>query len=179
MTEMPAAGEPDELIEAFWREARVRAKLNPVPVCMGVGALESVRPPAWAFGDQPRMADELAALVVAGVKTATSSAQRDYEAGDEPLPRPGDLGIVLDGAGRPQALIVTTEVSVVPFDQVSADHAHAEGEGDRSLSYWRRAHRDFFTRAAEQRGGAGFTPDMPVVLERFEVLVPVGVKRGA
>lgn len=169
----------DELIEAFWAEARVRGKLNPAPSYMGVGALESVRPAAWAFGDTPELADELAALVVAGKKTATSSALRDYEAEGAPLPQPGDLGIVLDGAGRPRALIVTTDVQVVPFNQVSEEHARAEGEGDLSLDYWRREHAHFFgvdgadnartdTKDAAQADENG---NLQVVLERFKLLV--------
>jgi uncharacterized protein YhfF len=57
---------------------------------------------------------------------------------------------------------------VVPFDEVDADHARDEGEGDGSLEHWRRVHeRDFTEHAA-----GGFQPDMPVVLERFRVLYP-------
>ena len=33
---------------------------------------------------------------------------------------------------------------MVPFDEVSKEHAYKEGEGDRSLAYWRYAHEDFF-----------------------------------
>ena len=32
----------------------------------------------------------------------------------------------------------------VPFDEVSKEHAYKEGEGDRSLAYWRDVHEDFF-----------------------------------
>ena len=72
----------------------------------------------------------------------------------------------MDGAGEPRALIRTTDVRVVPFSQVDADHAAAEAEGDGSLERWRSGHRDFFERTI------GFTEDMPVVLERFELLYP-------
>lgn len=33
---------------------------------------------------------------------------------------------------------------LVPFDQVSERHAWLEGEGDRSLAYWREVHREAF-----------------------------------
>ena len=66
------------------------------------------------------------------------------------------LGIVLDGAGHPRALVVTTEARVVPFDQVDADHARDEGEGDGSLEHWREVHERFFTEHAD----GGFQPDM-------------------
>lgn len=158
----------DPAVSAFWEVAKRRAKLASLPGYFGPGALESLMPPAWAFGGTPEQADELLRLVLDGTKTATASALWDYEADDDPLPEPGGLSIVLDGEGRPRALIATTAVRVVPFDEVDADHARAEGEGDLSLEFWREAHREFFSAFASH--DRGFAPDMPVVLETFEVL---------
>lgn len=161
----------DDELDAFWDIAREHAHLAGVPVYMGANPVRTLRPPAWAFGATPEQSDELLALVLDGTKTATSSAHADYvddgEDGEE-LPEPGMLGIVLDGAGHPRALVATTEVRVVPFDQVDADHARDEGEGDGSLEHWRAVHERFFTEHAD----GGFLPGMPVVLERFRVLYP-------
>jgi hypothetical protein len=77
-------------------------------------------------------------------KTATSSLLWSYEAEDEPLPTEGEVSIVCDGQGRPLALLRLTDVTVTNLDDVSERHAFAEGEGDRTLAYWRRAHEDFF-----------------------------------
>lgn len=162
-------------IDAFWTDAKILAGLNPTGYYTGTTPVEALQPPAWSFGASPQQADELLQLVLAGVKTATASALWDYEAEDDPLPTEGTLSIVLDGAGHPKALIRTTAVGVVPFDQVDEAHAHAEGEGDRSLAHWRREHERFFSEHASHE--KGFTPDMPVVLEHFEVLVPVGLRR--
>lgn len=158
-------------IERFWTVARSRAKLSTLPGYLPATMLEMVPPPAWSFGATSEQADALLALVLDGTKTATASARSSYDApagteAGEPLPEPGTLGIVLDGAGRPRALVVTTQVQVVAFDRVDADHADAEGEGDRSLAHWREVHERFF---AEHAPG-GFRADMPVVLERFDVL---------
>jgi len=62
-------------------------------------------------------------------------------------------------------------VEVVRFDEVSEEFAAAEGEGDRSLAFWREAHWAAFSREFEgmQRSPQ---PDMPVVCERFEVVFP-------
>ena len=49
-----------------------------------------------SFGDSPKMATELADLVVAGIKRATASAARDDGQGREPMPKPGDLVMMLD-----------------------------------------------------------------------------------
>ena len=123
----------DNELDAFWEIAREHAKLAGVPVFSGADPVRALRPPAWAFGATPEQSDELLALVLDGTKTATASAHADYVKEGEELPAPGTLGIVLDGAGHPRALVVTTETRVVPFDQVDADHARDEGEGDGSL----------------------------------------------
>lgn len=159
----------DELHE-FWELAKVKAKLNRFEVYVGASPLSAVVPPAWAFGATAVQADDLLALVLAGTKTATAGALDDYHAAGEPLPEAGALAILLDGSGHPRALIEFTSVRVVPFDQVDAQHAFAEGEGDRSLTHWRRTHEDFFSRYADH--DLGFRPDMPIVLEHFRVLYP-------
>lgn len=156
----------DNELDAFWEIAREHAKLAGVPVFSGADPVRSLRPPAWAFGATPEQSDELLGLVLDGTKTATASAQADYVKEGESLPEPGMLGIVLDGAGHPRALVVTTETRVLPFDEVDADHAREEGEGDGSLDHWRVTHQNFFTEHAD----GGFSSDMPVVLERFRVL---------
>lgn len=127
---------------------------------------------AFAFGDGAAMADELAALVLQGTKRATAGALWAFEAEGEALPRPGDLSIVTDGSGTPRCVIETLSVEVVPFRDVTAAFAHTEGEGDRSLAYWRRVHRAFFTRECAAVGRA-FDEAMPVVCERFEVRFPL------
>jgi uncharacterized protein YhfF len=124
---------------------------------------------AWSFGDGPEMADRLGGLVLAGRKTATCSALWELEAEGEPVPRPGEVSIVLDGTGEPLCIIETTEVEVRRFDEVDEAFARDEGEGDRSLAYWREAHRGFFSRTLPGIGRR-FSEDMPLVCERFRVI---------
>lgn len=123
---------------------------------------------AWAFGDSKEMADELAVLVLKGTKTATASNYRLYE-DDEELPYVGLHNIILNGTGQAVAVVVTTSVEIVPFDEVTEEHAYLEGEGDRSLEYWREVHRDFFAREFAEIDQA-FHEKIPVVCERFEVV---------
>lgn len=56
----------------------------------------------------------------------------------------GDYSIVLDGSGVPVCITQTERVEIKSFNKVTADHAHLEGEGNRSLEYWRKVHKDFF-----------------------------------
>ena len=170
MTQSEFVPERSEEVEAFWREAARHARFDGMPGYFGSTPLASVPPPAWAFGGTPEQADALLDLVLSGAKTATSTALWEFEVEQEPLPEPGTLSIVLDGAGHPRALLATTGVDVVPFERVDAEHARLEGEGDRSLAHWREVHERFFrTHRSHDRE---FAPDMPVVLERFAVLYP-------
>jgi uncharacterized protein YhfF len=121
---------------------------------------------AWSFGNTPEMADRLGNLVLQGVKTATASLVWSYETGDEPSPVVGGYSIILDGRGLPLGIIRTTKLYVVPFDEVDEEQAYLEGEGDRSLRYWREAHWEFFEEECRQ---IRRQPDikMPVICERF------------
>ncbi len=121
---------------------------------------------AWQFGDD---ADKLAALVLEGVKTATASAYPLYAIEDEPLPEVGEYSVILDSRGEAVCIIRTERVYVLPFDEVSERHAFLEGEGDRSLEYWRRVHKAFFE--AEMREcGLAFDEKMQVVCEEFSIV---------
>ncbi len=124
---------------------------------------------AEGWGDSPQLADELGALIASGTKTATCSALWEYVAEGEPLPETGLKTIVLDGGGEPLCIIETTEVEVRPYDEVDARFAFEEGEGDRSLEYWREAHWRFFSRTLPKVGKEP-TADMPLVCERFRVI---------
>lgn len=124
---------------------------------------------AWAFGDSKEMADELARLVLEGKKTATASNYILYEVENELLPYAGLHNIILDGEGKAVAVVETTSVEVMPFDEVTEAHAYMEGEGDRSLAYWRDVHETFFKKelAAMNRE---FHDKIPVVCEKFKVV---------
>jgi uncharacterized protein YhfF len=126
---------------------------------------------AFAFGDSPEMADELSHLVLTGPKRATAGLALEFVRDGEPLPRPGDYSIVLNGQGRPVCVIRTTEVEVKPLNQVDDRFAWDEGEGDRTLAWWRAAHDRYFTRQCQQLG-VPFHDDLDVVFERFDLVWP-------
>ena len=124
---------------------------------------------AWAFGNSKEMADVLANLVLDGTKTATASNYALYELEKEELPYAGLLNIILDGDGKAVAIAETISVEVVPFDEVPEEHAYLEGEGDRTLRYWRDVHKTFFKKELENINRE-FNYKIPVVCERFKLL---------
>jgi uncharacterized protein YhfF len=151
----------DNRIEAYWQ-----SYLATLPADSPV---RDERYVAEGWGDSPQMADELGTLISDGTKTATCSAFWEYEAEGDPLPEVGSKTIVLDGKGNPLCIVETTEVVVRPYDEVGAQFAYEEGEGDRSLDYWRDAHWTFFSRTLSNIGKVP-TTDMPLVCERFRVI---------
>lgn len=124
---------------------------------------------AEKFGDSPELADELTALILDGTKTATCSSLWEWEYEAEPLPEIGTLTLLLNGAEEPVCVIETTEVTIRPYNEVDAQFAYEEGEGDRSLEYWRDAHWRFFSRVLPNIDKSP-TQDMPLVCERFRVI---------
>lgn len=118
----------------------------------------------FAFGDTPQMADELLALVLTGVKTATCGALRDFPEDSAARPQVGRRDVVLDGKGRRAAVIETVEVTVCRFDEIDEQFAADEGEGLRTLAAWRECHQAYFER------NGGFAPDMELLCERFRLV---------
>lgn len=105
-------------IQTFWEH-----------FCMETGTDSETPYGAFAFGDTEAMADELAALVLAGKKTGTSSGYDLYflPGETESLPHEGQIDIILDGRDKPVGIIRNVRVEVLPFKAISADHAHKEG----------------------------------------------------
>ena len=124
---------------------------------------------AEGWGDSPEMADELGALIVQGIKTATCSALWEWEAEGNPIPEEGYITIALDGRGEPICIVETIEISIHKYNEVGADFARAEGEGDLSLDYWRAAHKNYFSRVLH-KVDKEFSEEMPLVCERFRVI---------
>jgi uncharacterized protein YhfF len=124
---------------------------------------------AEGWGDSPAMADELGALIVLGIKTATCSALWEWEAEGNPIPQKGLITIALDGRGEPLCIVESVEVTVRNYNEVSADFASEEGEGDLSLDYWCEAHKNYFSRALAKIGKE-FSENMPLVCEQFKLI---------
>jgi uncharacterized protein YhfF len=122
---------------------------------------------SFSFGDSPALADELAALVLAGLKRATC-----WAASDGMLTEVGKRMVMLDGSGRPLAVLETVELVRRPFNEVDAAFAYDEGEDDRSLAFWERAHRAYFGRRGQ------FAEGMLLYCERFRVVELIADDEG-
>ncbi len=145
----------DSFFQAFLADAKVHADTYAVA----------------AFGDSAAMADELLALVLAGVKRATASLVRDYRPDTEMMPKVGDFVVLVDGRNKPRCVWRTTDIRIGPLASVDDAFAEAEGEGDGTREGWLADHRAYFTRQAA-RENFDFDDDIEVVFERFTVVWP-------
>ncbi|MFI1936045.1 ASCH domain-containing protein [Streptomyces purpureus] len=121
------------------------------------------------LGTPGAMREELTALVVAGVKTATAGTLEEYQLETEGLEYVGERLAVLGNDGRVAATVAVTAVETVPFAEVSWEFAQAEGEGFTSVEHWRSAHRRYW-----QRTGTPVDDDSPVVLVSFRLVDGAG-----
>jgi uncharacterized protein YhfF len=121
---------------------------------------------AWSFGEAP---DKLAELVLQGIKTATCSVYDLYLIYNEKIPQEGDYSIILNSNKEAVCIIRTLKVYVTEFSRVSEEHAFKEGEGDRSLEYWRKVHSNFVTNELASVNIL-FDEHSKVVCEEFEVV---------
>ena len=123
------------------------------------------------FCDTADDANLCADLARVGRKRATAASLWHFEARGEAVPRSGDHHVVTDWEGVAMCVIRTTLVTIVPFNEVTAEHAAAEGEGDGSLESWRATHWPYYHR---ELAGTGNVPTerMPIVCEQFTVVYP-------
>jgi uncharacterized protein YhfF len=92
-----------------------------------------------------------------------------YSHEGEPMPQVGHLQVVTDWHGNPVCIVEISSVSISKYCDVSAEFAAEEGEGDKSLQWWREAHWDFFSKECAELGIEP-TQEMMLVLERFKVV---------
>ena len=148
-----------EVVENFWKEfcgKNPNVKVNePYQV--------------WFFGNNSKMAQELAELVISGNKRATASLVEFNETHPESAPIDNGYSVVTDFEGTPLCVIQTTGIRHLPFAEVDARFAFDEGEGDLSLEDWREGHWRYFTKEAAEFG-LEFNEKSLVACERFRLL---------
>jgi uncharacterized protein YhfF len=126
---------------------------------------------ATALAETQSVADELAELVLAGVKRAHATLHRDFQQALDALPQIGDHLVVLDGAGTPRAIVRTTRVELRHFNEIDDEFAFDAGEGDLTLRWWLTAHRQDYAERAE-RDCFEVDERIELVLEWFERVWP-------
>lgn len=98
------------------------------------------------FCDNEKDANECLELVLKNVKKATSPSLLGLQLRNEPLPKIGDFLVITDWDGKAKCIVKTTTVKLKPMFSIDEAYAQKEGEGDKSLAYWKKTHWDYYTR---------------------------------
>jgi uncharacterized protein YhfF len=150
-----------EEVRKFWREfCQNNPEINPDEPFQ-----------VWFFSNSRESARELAELVISGKKKATASLVLINEMKPEIAPVDDGYSVVTDFDGVPLCVIQTTEIRYLPFDEVDAQFAFDEGEGDQTLEDWREGHWKYFTGEAGE-SGVEFNEKSLICCERFALLYP-------
>ena len=113
----------------------------------------------WTFaGDNDLLVD----LVLKGEKTATTSLLKGYNGN---IPKVGDKSIITYSNNKDACLIENINVIVTEFKNITKELAYLEGEGDKSLEYYKKVH----TKSFKERD-KNFNEDTMVVFEIFKVI---------
>lgn len=126
-------------------------------------------PISFYFCDNEVDANECTELVIKGVKQATATSLWWYEKNAEDLPEIGTQYIVTDWDGNAKSIIETIKVAPTPYNEITPEFARIEGEGDKSLEYWKKVHKTYYTREMEPYGEP-FTEDMIIICEYFKTI---------
>ena len=116
-------------------------------------------------------ANVCADLILNDEKTATCSLDIWYSEQGEAMPEVGHLMVVTNWGDEPICIVEITSVSKCKYNEVTAEFAASEGEGDKTLSWWKEAHWDFFSKECEELGISP-SEDMLLVLEQFRRVYP-------
>ncbi len=145
--------------EKYWEDY---VKQQPDPEATARRFYES-----FHFSSSKELADELAELVVQGVKTATSGLVWEYQ--EKGVIQLGQLSVVTDWDNNPVCIMETTEVRIIPFKEVDEQFAYDYGEEERTLQWWQEAVGNYYRRMSAS-ANQEFNENSLVVCERFKVI---------
>ena len=127
------------------------------------------KPISFYFCDNEKDANECAELVVKEIKQATATSLWWFEKNNEALPKVGDQYIITDWSGSAKAIIETIKVELTPYNKITSDFAKSEGEGDKSLEYWKKVHQAYYSREM-QPYNERFNENMIIICEYFKTI---------
>ena len=112
--------------------------------------------PTYQFGIDN---DKLVELVLKGIKTATTSLNNTK------IPQVGERSILTFENEKKACIIETKKVIITKFKNITPEMAFLEGEGNRTLEYYKKSHIAYF-KSIEPN----FNDDTEVIFEIFEVI---------
>jgi uncharacterized protein YhfF len=113
--------------------------------------------------------EEVLELIRSGDKTGTFTLPWIIEKTGDPTPSIGDNIILIDYGGHPQLILRLTEISTVPFGQISEIHTAVDGSPVRDLAIWKPLHTQYWNNMLAEFG-MSVSDEMPVWIEKFDLV---------
>jgi len=111
----------------------------------------------WSFAIDN---EKLIQLVLEGKKVATT-----YLYDVKEIPTIEEESILCYNDKTKACIVKTKDYKVMKFKEMSQELCELEGEGDLSLSYWKKVHLDFF-KSLDKR----FNEESTIIFEIFELV---------
>jgi uncharacterized protein YhfF len=124
---------------------------------------------AASWGNSDELADRIARLILAGVKTTTSRLEWEREKMKDPIQKIGDKCVVLDAQQKPVCITEVKEVFIIPFNRVDAGFVYHYGEGSRDMDFWNNNMWAYYEAICLELGLRAAL-DMPIICEVFKVI---------
>jgi uncharacterized protein YhfF len=80
--------------------------------------------------------------------------------------------VVTDWYKIAKAIVEVVKVEQTPFNLITDEYAAIEGEGDKSLEYWKKVHWEYYSREMEEFDEKP-TEDMVIVCEQFKTIFTI------
>lgn len=122
-----------------------------------------------SYSDDKELSKEICELILSNEKQATSSLLYWSQNYDVDIAKVNDLEMVIDASGKFYCIVLKTAVKIVAYKDITAEHAFLEGEGDKTLEYYKEAHSHYFYNDLINED-IEFNEDMLVVCEYFKVI---------
>lgn len=145
--------------EAFWNAAKAAGA--------DLGDTYWVR----RMGGNQETVDIIINLVLKGDKRGTFGVKVLQDRQPEIKPTIGMDSIMVDMDGKPHGVLKTTQLTPVPYQEITEDHLVVEGPGARNLKVWQDIHWPYWASTLEQQGLEP-SEDMVIVVEHFDLVYP-------
>ena len=131
------------------------------------------------FGDPKYQdySDHITELAIKSIKRATAHLAIDFELNNVTRRQKGDYWMILWEDLSPAVVVELVNVEECKFEDVSAEFAAREGEGDGSLEFWKKTHEDYFKLQLTDWGHE-WSDQLRVVLESFDVVMANPARPG-
>jgi uncharacterized protein YhfF len=148
-------------LDSFWRAVAIARPDLQLPDSYEV---------RWIGIDAPTT-EQIFQFITAGTKVGTFRLPWQLAANNHPPAKVGDPIVLIAWDGTPRLAIRITGIEQTTFGAIDQRYTSLDGPPVQDVNVWKPLHREFWSKDLA-RIGRTVTDDMPVTVERFELIYP-------